>query len=214
LPYEALLNWKKLGSVRRNLVIWQMAAYYGAAFATEFLKYVGKRKVKDIVNEYFGRGVGPKPGGLISRGFHLAQKDSVNEWWVHPSGMEITRNFTDDTPADIQSVDAPAKDKPEDSASRVLQIDNPPSVDPNGDFEEMFGEVIHTKADAQIFGKGYATEYSDGTIVVNLESGEQFIYMERKGIGEENAYDIYDSNGIKVEGMIIGIDSKEIFNSP
>jgi hypothetical protein len=118
-PQQAHSAWKRLGAVDRNLLVWQMAANYGADFAKRFLSEVGKRRPQAMVQHYFGRGVGSKPPRLRERGYQLAQKDSVHEWWVHPSGEEVLRNYTDDVPS------APAREakKPELRSPRCREMD-------------------------------------------------------------------------------------------
>ncbi|HKY46079.1 MAG TPA: hypothetical protein VJM50_23515 [Pyrinomonadaceae bacterium] len=98
-PDKAHKGFKRLGLMQRNLVVVQMAAKYGSDFAKKFLDQLGKRKPQDMVSHYYGRGVGPKPATLIQRGYKLAQKDSIHEWWVHPSGEEVVRNYSDDVTA-------------------------------------------------------------------------------------------------------------------
>src|SRR5262245_24471088 len=98
-PADAHRAWRRLDALERNLVIWQMAAKYGEKFAKEFLTTAGTRKTDDdLLQHYFGRSVGPAPGTLPARGFRLAQKDSIHEWWVHPGGRSIVRNYLDDVP--------------------------------------------------------------------------------------------------------------------
>lgn len=115
-PQKARAALKNLSAFERNLVVWQMAAIYGADFAKRFLSELGKKREPD--NRYFGRSVGPKPPTLQDRGFRLAQKDSVHEWWVHPSGDETVRNYSDDAP----TVTTPQRPKPARS-QRCLDID-------------------------------------------------------------------------------------------
>lgn len=95
-PEKAHNAFKRLGLMEKNLVAVQMAAKYGSDFAKSFLAQLGKRKPQDMVSHYYGIGVGPKPARLLERGFKLAQKDSIHEWWVHPSGEEVVRNYGDD----------------------------------------------------------------------------------------------------------------------
>ena len=111
-PEEARLAWKKLDHWERNLVLWQMAANYGSDFAKKFLEDVDKRRPKDDSDQYFGKDVGPTPDQLLTRGFKIAQKDSVHEWWVNPSGKGITRNYTSDKPGDVKPSVKDKTDKP------------------------------------------------------------------------------------------------------
>lgn len=98
-PSEAHYAWGRLDAVSRNLIVLQMASNYGVDFASEFLKEVAKGRSRDIVQHYFGRSVGPMPSKLRARGYRLAQKDSIHEWWVHPSGKSVVRNYSEDQPS-------------------------------------------------------------------------------------------------------------------
>jgi hypothetical protein len=92
-PDDAHAAWKKLDKVHRNLVVLQMAANYGSEFAKQFLASVGKRSSRDMVEHYYGPDVGPTPASLKGRGYKLAQKDRLHEWWVHPTGERVMRNY-------------------------------------------------------------------------------------------------------------------------
>lgn len=98
-PHDAHRAWRMLDALERNLVVWQMAAKYGEQFAKQFLATAGKPKKDELLQHYFGRGAGPAPATLRTRGFRQVQKDSIHEWWVHPGGRSIVRNYLDDLPA-------------------------------------------------------------------------------------------------------------------
>lgn len=108
-PHEAHGAFGKLSSTEQTLVVLQMAANYGAEFAKQFRSQLGKRPAKDIVQHHYGPGVGPSPTTLQARGYRLAQKDSVNEWWVHPSGESVMRNYR----LDKAGTSAPPPPKPQ-----------------------------------------------------------------------------------------------------
>lgn len=170
---DAHVAWKKLNAVDRNLVVLQMVSNYGVSFASEFLKEVAKGKAHDLVTHYFGRGVGPKPDKLVAGGFQLAQKDSVHEWWVHPSGRTVVRNFTEDKPSNA----VPEKT----TATRTVNEDTedwPTRLDPNADHEALFGPVIATRENADAsFGKGDVVLYEDGTVELFLEgTTESYVF--------------------------------------
>jgi len=95
-PEKAHLAWKRLSTDDRRFVVMQMVANYGGEFAKSFLRLAGTKTDKDLVNKYFGRETGPTPPRLEAQGFRLAQQDSVNQWWVHPSGVNVVRNKSDD----------------------------------------------------------------------------------------------------------------------
>jgi hypothetical protein len=92
------------------------------------------------------------------------------------------------------------------------ETENPANLDPNGDFEKMFGEEIRSSDKADVGGevRGFAIEYADGTIVFNPEDGEQMIFKARKG-DDEAGYDVYDRHGARVENVIWGMDPDELF---
>ena len=93
-PDRAHTAWKKLDAAKRKAVMDQMAANYGSDFAKQFLASVGKRDPRNIVEHQYGPEVGPTPADLKSKGYKFAQKDSLNEWWVHPTGERVMRNHT------------------------------------------------------------------------------------------------------------------------
>jgi len=161
-PSEARKVWRKLDEVDRNLVVLQMAAKYAVPFAREFLKQVGAGKPQDDVENYFGPGVGPKQENLLAMGYQLAQKDSVHEWWVHPSGKSVTRNYTEDSakPKEVKQVEPEEVDssdlqeqalalldemrKLNEEMEELLKaepVDMEEFVDKESDFRDLRGEI-------------------------------------------------------------------------
>ena len=96
-PADALSAWKHLGHTTRAGVVLQMAALYGADFAKQFLAIASKPKHGQPVSHYYGPGVSEvlhiTAESLMRRGYRLAQKDSVHEWWVHPTGESVVRRW-------------------------------------------------------------------------------------------------------------------------
>lgn len=143
---RAHAGWKNLNKVDRTLMVLQMAANYGKDFAKRFLASVGKRNPRDMVEHYYGPGTGPAPATLTAWGYKLAQKDIVHQWWVHPSGERVTRNYLDDQSNSAISPTQPAlsrgvickdidtlKDSICSSAAKICKIadelNDPPSRD-------------------------------------------------------------------------------------
>jgi hypothetical protein len=56
---------------------------------------------------------------------------------------------------------------------------------------------------------GRATQYTDGTIVVEPEGSRAVTYRPRPD--SQGAYDFYDENGDKVENVSIVLDPDEVF---
>lgn len=100
---------------------------------------------------------------------------------------------------------------PPKAEKEIVTDENPANLDPDGDFEQMFGEEIRESDRANVAGKrGFAIEYADGTIVFNDEDGAQMMFKPRKG-ADEIGYDVYDSDGAIVENLVWGMDPDELF---
>lgn len=108
-PDDARRAWATLDDGQRISVILAMAARYGVEFAQAFKAEAGLRRRKESVNYYYGLGITwITPKKLFSRGFRLAQRDSVHEWWVHPKGDVVTRRWDPGDPApESKSSEAP-----------------------------------------------------------------------------------------------------------
>jgi hypothetical protein len=191
-PESAHKAWKTLNSSDRSLVVLQIASIYGTLFANEFLKVAGQPKSADMIAEYFGPAVGPKPGGLIARGFRLAMKDSVHEWWVHPSGKEITRNFTESKPGSTT-----VRPKAPEGVTPVPVIEGtngwPTQLDPNTDRDRLFGPVVAVRNNVDMsFGSGDVLRYADGTVELFLEATTKSYVFRPLPDGR---YVVYDPDG-------------------
>jgi len=125
-PSNAHDAWKKLNAVDRNLVVLQMASKYGVPFARSFLNEVATWRPQDNIQHYFGPGVGPKHEKLLAAGYQLAQKDSVHEWWIHPSGKSVTRNYTEDKPSTTASEEKKAQPPPPQEQQSRQQAEQQP----------------------------------------------------------------------------------------
>lgn len=206
-PYEAHRAWKNLSAQDRVLVVWQMAADHGEVFAKEFLRLAGRRMSKDTVSHYFGRETGPTPGRLTAWGYRIAQQDSIHQWWVHPTGGEITRNKSDDKPSSAPAGD---QESEEDSDSAVIEGTEgwPKEIDPSADREKLFGEIVGEKHDVRIMlGKGTNTLHRDGTIEFHKEATtESYILRPIRGRG----YVIYGADGKMINNVVISVDDDAI----
>ena len=68
-----------------------------------------------------------------------------------------------------------------------------------------------SRADATVFGaRGFAILYADGTLEL-FQEGTVAPITFRPQPGGVNAYDYYDQEGIKVEGIIIVLSADRIF---
>ena len=91
-PGEAHRVWKRLTLDEQTAVTLQMAAEHGEVFARKFLEYTrsGARSDWSTLG-------GPFPEYTLdwfkAHGYELAQKDAVNQWWVHPSGHVMVGQF-------------------------------------------------------------------------------------------------------------------------
>jgi hypothetical protein len=205
-PKDAHDSWHTLNRADRNLVVFRMASIYGAAFTHEFLLAAAHSRSAAMVSEYFGRGVGPKPDKLIARGFRLAQKDSVHEWWVHPSGQEIIRNYTGAKPsgAAVRSTEGAVTEPERVERSGVSQKqagdltvegsrELPAQVDPNADQEPIHGPVVaHRHNVRKPWGEGEFLRYRDGTLEFFEEGATKSYLFLRLS---ERAYFVYGPDG-------------------
>jgi hypothetical protein len=206
-PRKARRAWRGLNTVDRHLVVLQMATAYGEPFARDFLRLV-RTSSRDVVGDYFGRGLGPKPGQLTARGFRLAQHDSVNQWWVHPSGKEITRNYSQDKPGRatagaetgaVKTTGAHTGIEAEPAGPVIEGTESWPSrLDPNRDRNDIFGSIIAVRQDAEVsFGKGELALYHDGTVELFLEgTTESYVFRPLPGGGCV----VYGTDGQRLEG--------------
>jgi hypothetical protein len=96
-----------------------MKKMYGEAFAKSFLEFTkaGSRQDGAYYGPHFPEHT---PQWFAERGFKLAQRDSVLDWWVHPSGYSITAD-RDTSPW------RPGTDKP---TNVPPPVDPPPPVEP------------------------------------------------------------------------------------
>lgn len=200
-PGEAHSAWRRLKADDRTLVLWQMAATYGDAFADQFLEEVKKKSKSPAVNHYFGRGMGPRPGRLRASGFRLAQRSSTHEWWVHPSGSTLVRDVSPASPtAEVAGQVPPSNAR--------LQIEGTESwIDPDADREAMFGPVVASREGGDLgFGTGYVQRYQDGTLE-SFVDGNEGSYLLRPAPG--GGYLVYGRDG-KLKNGIYHVEPQDI----
>lgn len=91
-PDRAHRAWKKLSFTDQLAVTMQMSAVYGDNFANKFVEFT--KSGARIEHSHFGDPF-PEytPDWFAKRGYKLVQKDSVNQWWAHPSGHLMYGKF-------------------------------------------------------------------------------------------------------------------------
>ena len=203
-PGEAHSAWRMLSSFDRTLVLWQMAANYGDAFASRFLEEAKKKRKSPAMSYYFGRGTGPEIKEIRARGSRLAQKDSVHEWWVHPSGSTLIRNVSKEPPST-----GAAEPEASDAGAEIEGTESWPShIDPNADREAMFGPVVASRQDGDLgFGTGYVLRYQDGTLE-SFVDGKEGSFLLRPAPG--GGYLIYGPDGERSSGTIWIVEPEDV----
>jgi hypothetical protein len=115
-PAQAHAEWNKLTQLERIAVKENMSKLYGEDFAKKFLEFTksGSRQDSAYHGPHFPEHT---PQWFADRGFKLARRDSVNDWWVHPSGFSITanRNTSPWKPGTYAPKDPPQTCEPGDS---------------------------------------------------------------------------------------------------
>jgi hypothetical protein len=197
-PHEAHDAWPRLSDQERTMVGIKMAMNYGAHFAQQFLaatKVRPRRTPGTTVTN-----VNPKATDLRARGYRLAQRDPVTEWWVHPSG-ELIQNILPSPPPPPATVPGPPGQQP-----AAAQPPEPPSRLPP---RSTWGSEVRHRDGAQLGGRtGRATQYADGTVRVEDKDGSiTFRPLPTGSIG----YYVYDENGDLVKGVIWGFDPDDVF---
>jgi len=87
-PEQAHTAWKKLTGQQKVAVLFAMASRYGEQFAKQFETFNKSGARNDGID--YGPGFPEHTKEWFEkRGYKLAMKDSVHEWWVHPNGHEI-----------------------------------------------------------------------------------------------------------------------------
>lgn len=96
-PQDAHAAWRNLQTMQRVALATEMAKRYGDDFAQKFLWFT--EHPVDIVTYTYGPGFAElTPDYFYQRGYRLWQRSSVNEFWVHPSGMEVQKVLDSDKP--------------------------------------------------------------------------------------------------------------------
>jgi hypothetical protein len=188
-PGDAHRAWKKLSGVDRDAVAKRMELRYGAPFTRQFLDEVKKGKPQ-LYLQHYGRGVGPSPKKLIAEGHRLGWIESysaelTNEFWVHPSGILISRDVSTWKSSAVE----PEKDPKSEAAANI-----PAKIDPYADRETLFGRVIAIRENVDAaFGVGDMVLYEDGTAELFLEGtgGTSYVFLPLPG----GRYAVYGPDG-------------------
>jgi hypothetical protein len=91
-PGDAHRVWKSLTGTEQVALQAHMANRYGVDFAKKFVEFT-KSGARDDWSTFGGPFPEYTPDWFEKRGYKLAQKDSVNQWWVHPSGHVMVGQF-------------------------------------------------------------------------------------------------------------------------
>lgn len=129
-PEQALSAWPTLDDAQRTAVLHAMAARYGAEFTGQFKAEAARSKHPDPVEYYYGPGITwITPQKLLGRGYRLAQKDSVHEWWVHPTGVSVVRRWDQAQPeSGSQSQEGDPPERPGGEGVEPPERETPPPV--------------------------------------------------------------------------------------
>jgi hypothetical protein len=88
-PEQAHTHWKRLSDGEKIMVRMMMGERYGQAFGDAFVKFT--KSGAKLESHHYGPGFPEHtPEWFKERGFRLAQRDTLNDWWVHPSGYNVT----------------------------------------------------------------------------------------------------------------------------
>jgi hypothetical protein len=196
-PREALDEWRRLNSGEQTVVVLYMTGNYGSDFAQQFLTYASQRRrpqpVINVTNIF-----DETPQQLRRRGLRPAGTFMGMEHWVHPSGNELWRILP-----------SPSRQQPA-AQNQPQPAENLPHIDPSANPETVYGPRRRAASGVTVGGQtGRATQYTDGTIVVEPEGSRAVTYRPRPD--SQGAYDFYDENGDKVENVSIVLDPDEVF---
>jgi hypothetical protein len=138
-PGQAQAEWNKLTQPERIGVFENMSKLYGGDFAKKFLEFTKSGSRQD--GAYYGPHFPERtPQWYAERGFKLAQRDSVHDWWVHPSGFSVTAN-RDNSPWKPGTYDP--KDTPPKIEPPPPKIPPPPKCEP-GDSTELMNMTVES----------------------------------------------------------------------
>lgn len=200
-PAQAHAEWNKLTQPERIAVFENMSKLHGGDFAKKFLEFTksGSRQDGAYYGPHFPEHT---PQWFAERGFKLAQRDSVHDWWVHPSGYSITAN-RDGSPWKPGTYDP--KPTPPKIDVPPPKIDPPPPKCEPGDSTElmkMTAELIKQNTSENEDRQKEATELKEKMDKMNVTSPEF-----------KKAYDDYgaklDEGKKRVEAQIEELEAAE-----
>ncbi len=201
-PGDALTHWRRLSTGERSDLVTYMTSFYDSLFASQFREYASLRRHPEQTIHITNT---PKPTSeqLRIRGYHLYRTSLRVEFWMHPSGNQFWRIISSPQSEGLQQSSEVS------SRNEEAFIENPPLIDTNADPVTVYGRSKR-RGNANIFGsRGYAVQYADGTIELFEEgTNAPTTYKPRVGGG----YDLYDTDGIKVENVILLIDPEYMFS--
>jgi hypothetical protein len=140
------------------------------------------------------------PGWFTTQGYvfglHLGPFGNVDiDVWIDDRGdgreFRVLR-WTDSTPGTSAGATPPPDTRPKRLSKLEKGSDLPDSIDPNPDYERLFGKAIARKerVDAA-FGAGNTVLYEDGSVVLFLDEGGQYVFRPVPG----GNYVVYDPDG-------------------
>jgi hypothetical protein len=91
-PGDAHRVWNTMTGTEQVALQSHMANRYGVDFAKKFVEFT-KSGARDDWSTFGGPFPEYTPDWFEKRGYKLAQKDSFNQWWVHPSGHVMVGQF-------------------------------------------------------------------------------------------------------------------------
>jgi hypothetical protein len=133
-PDQALRAWPMLNGTERMLIVLAIAARYGTEFAGTFKATTEQKKRAESVNYYYGPGIDwVTPRKLTGRGYRLAQRDSVHEWWVHPKGDVVTRRWDTDAAGSEEEDQQPVQERVPETPAPTPQVQPPEPMPPSAE---------------------------------------------------------------------------------
>jgi hypothetical protein len=205
-PDHADSRWKGLTPQARIGVAVNMARFYGASFAKQFVQLHEAGKLAKTMFEQVGADT--TPAQLTVRGYHLAgtQAQMDVEIWFHPSGNRLHRVIPSQPAKKIPSKSPEAQLRPKQPPE---QRENPLHIDPLADPETTYGPKIATRDSAEGLLRGHAILYGDGTILLYSPGSSRPETF--RPVVSGTGYEFYDKNGDKTENVVFGLDVGGIF---
>jgi len=201
-PGDALPRWRRLNTGERAVLVTYMTLFYDSIFASRFREYASRRSHPEQTIHITNTS-NPTSEQLRIRGYRLYRTSLQVQFWIHPSGNQVWRIISSPQSEELQ------QNSEVSPRNEEAFIENPPQIDTNADPVTVYGRS-RRRGNANIFGsRGYAVQYADGTIELFEEgTNAPSTYKPRVGGG----YDLYDTDGIKVENVILLIDPEQVFS--